>query len=200
MRKSTSGFEELQRRGFQSLMLSSRIKTLEKRGQLPVILDVPVATALLGRFEDFVPNALVIRLGSVAHAFAIFYCFENMARALVSERLEETKGAGWWNVTATVPNAVKARVKSLRDKADENKWHDVEANSDMDYTLFSDLIAIIDANWLDFKELFPDQLWIKTRLGELEMSRNAIMHGRMLPPSEIARIEQYFDDWIDQVG
>ena len=24
--------------------------------------------------------------------------------------------------------------------------------------------------------------------------------GRMLAPNEIARLEQYFDDWIDQVG
>lgn len=194
------GYRELQRRGFQSLMLNSRIKSLESTGDLIAAVDVPIATELLGSFEDFVPNALVVRLAIVAHAFALFYCFENMARDLVKERLEETKGSDWWNVIAVVPNSVKTRVKGLRDKADENKWHDVEANSDMDFTLFGDLVAIIDANWGDFKDLFPDQLWIKSRLSELEMSRNAIMHGRMLPPSEIARIEQYFDDWLAQVG
>jgi hypothetical protein len=161
---------------------------------------MPIATELLGHFEDFVPSILVGRLASAVHAFALFYCFENMARQLVTERLTETKGQGWWSVTAVVSSAVKARVKSQMDSAAKNKWHDVRAESEIEFTLFGDLYSIIDQNWTDFKDLFPDLGWVKTRMDELERSRNAIMHGRTLPPSEIARLEQYFDDWIDQVG
>lgn len=193
-------FFELQRRGFESLMLNSRVASLETSGALMRRVEVPIATELLGQFEDFVPNSLKVRLETSAIAFALFFSFENMARQLVSERLAETRGVGWWTITGVVPNAVKTRVKSQMDAAGKKKWHDVTAALEIDFTLFGDLYAIIDQNWADFKDLFLDLGWVKTRMDELEMSRNAVMHGRTLPPSEIARIQQYFDDWIDQVG
>jgi hypothetical protein len=189
--------DELERRAFQSLMLSSRVRTMETRGQLVADVDIPMNTLLLSEFEVFVPGKVLRRLETVSKAFAIFYCFENMARDLVKLRLEETKGAKWWD---SVPGNVQKRVESLKDLAKKNQWHEVQADSDMDYVMFGDLFSIINANWADFKDLFPDMAWVQSRLTDMEKSRNAIMHGRMLAPTEIARLEQYFDDWIDQVG
>jgi len=151
----------------------------------------------LGAFEGLVPNLIIKRLAVVAKAFAVFYCFENMARTFVIQRLQESKGAKWWG---SVPIKVQRRVEEQKEQAKKNEWHEVQADSDMDYTLFGDLFSIINANWADFKDWFPDVAWVQTRLGELEKSRNAIMHGRMLAPNEIDRLDQYFDDWIDQVG
>jgi hypothetical protein len=170
---------------------------MELTGQLVADVAAPVATELLGDFEPSVPAKFIRRLETVAKAFALFYCFENMARDLVARRLQEIKGAAWWDA---VPEKVRTRVLNQKEAAKKNAWHEVQADSDMDYTLFGDLYAIIDTNWADFKDLFPDLTWIKTRLEELEKSRNAIMHGRMLAPTEIVRLRQYFDDWVDQVG
>jgi hypothetical protein len=193
----SDSLDELERRAFQSLMLTARIRALEARGQLMADVDIPIATQLLGLFEEFVPGRILRRLETVSKAFAIFYCFENMARDLVVERLTETKGVSWWD---SVPERVQKRVEAQKEQAKRNQWHEVQADSDMDYTLFGDLFSIIDSNWLDFKDLFPDLGWVTTRLDELEKSRNAITHGRMLAPNEVVRLEQYFDDWIDQVG
>lgn len=192
-----NAIDELERRAFQSLMLTSRIRTLEIRNQLVTDVDIPMATALLGTFEPSVPARVIRRLETVSKAFAIFYCFENMARDLVIQRLRETKGDKWWE---SVPARIRTRVETQKEAAKKNEWHEVQADSDMDYTLFGDLYSIIDSNWPDFHDLFPDQAWVKTRLDELEKSRNAITHGRMLAPNEVVRLEQYFDDWIDQVG
>jgi hypothetical protein len=194
---SHRALDELERRTFQSLMLTTRVRTMEARGQLVAEVDIPMATQLLGKFEVFVPGSILRRLETVSKAFAIFYCFENMARTLVMQRLIETKESIWWD---SVPLNVQRRVSGQKDHAKKNQWHEVQADSDMDYTLFSDLFSIISSNWEEFKDLFPDVAWVKTRLEELEKSRNAIMHGRMLAPTEIVRLEQYFDDWIDQVG
>lgn len=189
--------DELERRAFQSLMLTSRVRTMETHGQLSADVDVPMATELLGQFEPLVPSKIIRRLETVSKAFAVFYCFENMARTFVIQRLRESKGATWWDC---IPQNVQKRVEAQKELAKRNQWHEVQADSDMDYTLFGDLFSIINTNWNDFKDWFPDVAWVQTRLGELEKSRNAIMHGRMLAPNEIGRLEQYFDDWIDQVG
>lgn len=189
--------DELERRAFQSLMLTSRVQRMEARGQLVAEVDIPMNTQLLGEFEVFVPGRILRRLETVSKAFAVFYCFENLARDLVRERLEETKGAKWWD---SVPQNVQKRVESLKEQAKKNQWHEVQADSDMDYVMFGDLFSIINANWADFKDLFPDMAWVQSRLTDMEKSRNAIMHGRMLAPNEIVRLNQYFDDWIDQVG
>ena len=197
MMSDNKTLDGLERRAFQSLILTSRVQTMEARGELVAEVDIPMGTQLLGKFEVFIPGKILRRLETVSKAFAIFYCFENMARNLVMQRLQETKGTNWWS---SVPQNVRKRVEGQQEQANKNQWHEVQADSDMDYTLFSDLFSIINANWEDFKDLFPDLGWAKTRLDELEKSRNAIMHGRMLAPNEVVRLEQYFDDWIDQVG
>lgn len=189
--------DALERRAFQCLMLTSRIRTMEAHGQLVARVDVPMATELLGQFEPSVPNRIIRRLETVSTAFAVFYCFENMARDFVMRRLQETKGAKWWD---SVPQKVQQRVTNLKEQAKQNQWHEVQADTDMDYIMFGDLFSIINANWEDFKDLFPDMAWVQSRMTDMEKSRNAIMHGRMLAPNEIVRLEQYFDDWIDQVG
>jgi hypothetical protein len=194
---STNNMQALERRAFQSLMLTSRVKTLEASGLLMVRVAEPIATQLLAELENFVPSRIISRLAVVARAFATFYCFENMARDFVMARLSEIKGGGWWQ---SIPANIQKRVEDQKKLAEKNQWHEVQADSDMDYIMFGDLASIIIANWNDFEGFFPDQHWVKSRLDDLEKSRNAVMHGRMLAPNEIERLKQYFDDWIDQVG
>ncbi len=91
-------------------------------------------------------------------------------------------------------------VAGHNEEARRDAWHEVQADSYMDYIHFGDSFGIINANWEDFKDLFPDQNWVKTRLDEPAKSRYAIMPGRILAPNEITPLEQYFNDWIKQVG
>jgi hypothetical protein len=70
----------------------------------------------------------------------------------------------------------------------------------VNYTDFGDLALILQQNWADFADLFPDQNWITARLRELEQSRNVIAHNNVLEDREIDRIRMYLADWIRQVG
>lgn len=131
-------------------------------------------------------------------AYLAFFCFENAVRELISERLSETHGSDWWETC--VPKAIKERVQSRQEKEGKNRWHVRRGESEVYYTDFGDLKLIIQKQWEDFTDLFPDQNWIVQKLDELEASRNVIAHSNVLDKREIQRIRLYLEDWVQQVG
>lgn len=147
--------------------------------------------------EDF---SEAIRRGAMAAlpAYLASFCVENSARELVAERLAENHGAEWWE--ACVPSAIRIRVESRRQKEGVDRWHAARGASEIHYVDFGDLKDIIQANWVDFSDLFPDQNWVVGRLGELEASRNIIAHSNILEERELIRLRLYLQDWTRQVG
>ncbi len=55
-------------------------------------------------------------------------------------------------------------------------------------------------NWPVFKDYFPDQAWVSSRIKESERSRNVIAHTNDLASEEGARLEMHLRDWINQIG
>lgn len=131
-------------------------------------------------------------------AFLAFFCLENAARELINERMTQQHGTDWW-VTCTSA-ALRQKVETRRSKEGENRWHTRRGAHEVNYTDFGDLAALIQQNWEDFSDLFPDQNWISGRLRELEQSRNIIAHNNVLDDREIERIRMYLADWLRQVG
>lgn len=134
----------------------------------------------------------------MASVFTAFFCLENSARDLITERLTARKGVDWWNVA--VPAKIQAAVEKLKEKEDKNRYHSPRSSELIGYTMFGNLAQIIIANWDEFSDLIPDQAWITSRFNDLEMSRNIIMHTGTLPQIEVERIESILRDWIRQIG
>jgi hypothetical protein len=137
----------------------------------------------------------------VAKSFPVymsFFCLENSVREVVTERLAENHGADWW--TSCVSSPIQKKVESRKDKEGANRWHIKRGASPIHYTDFGDLSSIIINNWEEFEDLFPSQDWIKSRLDELEASRNVIAHSNTLDQKEMNRVEMYLQDWLSQVG
>jgi Swt1-like HEPN len=147
--------------------------------------------------EDF---SAAIRLQAVkmAAVYQAFFCFENSVRELVEERLKEQMGTDWWQKGTTVP--IRNRVDGRKTKERSNRWHGPRGEREIDYADFGDLALIITNNWDMFEDLFPDQDWVRTRLSDLEMSRNVMAHNGVLTGREITRITLYLKDWVMQVG
>jgi hypothetical protein len=184
-------------RAFKGLMLDSEIAAREEAGEL-LRSGVPHGKqALLGQYEEFFDRSMQDRAEKMAYVYGLFYCFENLVRELVAQRLEERKGPNWW--TECVPESVRRRVEQKRGDTEKNKWHQAVYQRDIDLTLFGDLAATIIKEWQEFDDLFPSQAWVKQRLDELERSRNVIAHANLLPEPEIDRIERYLEDWLRQV-
>lgn len=147
--------------------------------------------------DDF-PMDLRMDAVKTSHVYIAFFCFENSVRKLVSERMLERKGAKWWENCVSVK--IKDRVKDRMDKDKKNKWHAPRATNEISYCDFGDLNDLILNNWSEFEDLFPTQDWIKTRLGDLEPSRNALAHSNVVSDHDIDRIDMFLRDWVLQVG
>lgn len=95
---------------------------------------------------------------------------------------------------------IKKASTDLKEKEEKNKYHTPRASAMIGYTTFANLSQLIINNWQDFSDLFPDQHWVSSRLNDLELSRNIIMHTGLLPELEVGRIESIARDWTRQVG
>lgn len=131
-------------------------------------------------------------------AYLAFFCLENAVRELLNDRLTELYGGDWWNEKAS--NALQKKVTDRKEKEGANRWHIERGEHPIYYTDFGDLRTLFQNNWPDFEDLFPDQNWVLSRIGELELSRNVIAHSNSLDDREMARIRLYLQDWIQQVG
>lgn len=47
--------------------------------------------------------------------------------------------------------------------------------------MLGNLGQIVIANWDDFSDIIPNQAWLMSRMDDLEMSRNIIMHLQERP-------------------
>lgn len=182
---------------FKGLAVEQLLARLEGDGLAVRAENDPGAVQRVMPLEDF---SAEVRQGAMRAlpAFLAFFCLENAVRELVRERLTQLHGADWWN--AQVSSAVRQKVESRREKEGENRWHTRRGAHELNYTDFGDLAVILQQNWADFADLFPDQNWITARLRELEQSRNVIAHNNVLDDREIDRIRMYLADWIRQVG
>jgi hypothetical protein len=141
-----------------------------------------------------------IRAGAMSAlpAYLAFFCLENALRELIHERLTENYGAEWWDARSSAK--LKEKVEDRRDKEGANRWHIARGEHAIYYTDFGDLKSLLQSNWTDFEDLFPDQNWVLSRITELEASRNVIAHSNTLDDRELSRIRLYLQDWIKQVG
>jgi len=182
---------------FKGLSVESKLDELEIEGVSVRAASDPGALQRVMALEDFSPTIRQSAMSTLP-AYLAFFCLENAIRELVTERLLEVHGNKWWQTC--VPSKLQKKVEERRDKEGANRWHIHRGANEIFYTDFGDLFTIVQNNWTDFEDLFPDQHWIANRLNDLEASRNVIAHMNTLDAREVARIKMYLEDWTKQVG
>lgn len=144
------------------------------------------------------PSRLLNAAGRMASVFVLFFCIENSARELITQRLAERYGSSWWD--QKVPQRIREVVEKLRASESVHRYHTARSSEMIGYTMFGQLEQIIVSNWDDFKDIFNQQSWISSRFSDLEKSRNIIMHTGVLAEYEIERVEMIVRDWVRQTG
>jgi hypothetical protein len=147
--------------------------------------------------DPFLPKKLINDAVQMAKIYPILYLFENSVRNLIQIVLQQKYGSNWWD--SKVPNGVKQDVEKRLLKEEANRWHGKRGAHKIFYTNIGDLNSIISTNWDDFKDIFPNQAWIKSRIDEIELSRNIIAHNNPLSDRDIKRLKLYFGDWVKQI-
>lgn len=158
----------------------------------------PPTTPALPKDVPFFGEAEVMLSKQMAEIYVQIHCIENSARALIRHRLEAVHGENWWDLAAS--KEMKRKVMDRLALEKKNRWHQPRGGHPLQYSDFGDLKDLICNAWVNFKDIFPDQHWIASRLSDLEKSRNVIAHNNVLGDAEIRRIRLYFDDWCKQVG
>jgi len=187
------GKEELDElRKLKEIRVVSLVKKQPKvtKKVIPETVTIKIGEELIDQFS--LPKKLAKEARKMAEVYPRLYVVENSLRHLIVHTLRKKHGDTWWN--CRVPTAVKRSVESRKRQEGKNRWHTRRGGHNIFYTDFGDLGSIIINNWEDFKEIFPSQRWIQTRIDEIELSRNIIAHNNPLPKREIKRLELYFED------
>jgi hypothetical protein len=182
---------------FNGLAAESRMNALEEDGLAVRAATHPGALQRVIPLDEFSASIRSSAMKALP-AYLAFFCLENSARELVSDRLAENHGSSWWDTQ--VSNPIRDKVASRREQEGVKRWHIRRGEHEIYYTDFGDLRNIIQNNWPDFEDLFPDQNWVTSRLDEMESSRNVIAHSNVLDDRELSRIALYLQDWTRQVG
>ena len=192
-----SAADDLQNLVFRGLLLQSTFEELEAIGVRTGTGQRENQEEGAISLEDFSASIRIQAL-KMSAVYQAFFCFENSVRELVEDRLSESLGKDWWVLATSVE--LRRKVEDRKGKEIANRWHGPRAESLIAYADFGDLSRIITNRWSLFEDLFPDQDWVRTRLSDLELSRNVIAHNGVLSGREITRITLYLKDWVMQVG
>jgi hypothetical protein len=177
--------------GIHNLMLESELQKLEESGvqiehaktiQKAEVVDVEL-------FE----NDILQEARKMADFYAIYYALENSIRRLISERLAEKHGPGWWktHVPGGLQNEVEKKQKEERDTT-----MSIRSDDPLSYTNFGELISIFDANWIDFSDTLRSQKAMQQILSQFNKIRNVVAHSCALNQDEITRFKLLVKDWF----
>lgn len=168
------------------------VKDLQTAG----LLRTPLYTETERREHSlFVATPEKIRSGSLQMQkyFRLLYVFENLVREFIDTTFKDTgDGDNWFDGRATT--GMKKKVEDRKKSEEKNLWHVGRNEHALFYLDFSDLGLLIINHWPVFKDFFPDQAWVSSRITESERTRNVIAHTNDLPAEEGARLEMHLRD------
>lgn len=148
--------------------------------------------------DPYLPRAMIEEARKMATVYPVVYVFENSVRSLILNVMGTKYGDGWFE--SKVSGRVQKTVKERMDNEDRNRWHGKRRNHPIFYTDIEDLKSLIDINWVDFADIFPNQVWVKGKIDEIEMSRNTIAHNNPLEERDITRLKITLEDWVRQIS
>lgn len=182
---------------FNGLLLYDSLTILEKQQGISVSKAGDMAQVSRVVEADFSP-VVWNNANNMSSVYQAIFCIENTLRNFIVERMSERHGLSWWE--ERVPSNIKKAVERLKKDEMKNKFFSSRSDSEIGYTMLSNLGQIIINDWEDFSDIIPSQAWLTSRMDDLEMARNIVMHTGVLPQIEIDRITSIVRDLLRQIG
>lgn len=183
--------------GMSGLLICEDLKTVEKQfdvdlGHTPKLAQETVLK-YYPQFEQEVRN----EAAKMAQHYELFYCLEKSIRKLISETLEETEGANWWNTK--VNSDIQRYVADLQ-KGELDNGITPRSDKAIDYSTFGHLSVIITSNWSLFATIFKSQRAVQKVMASLNLLRGPIAHCSPLSDDEVDRLDLTVRDWFRMMG
>lgn len=193
LRDNLEQLEELREIGAPSSITQTRV-IKEIRESPPITVDEKMIKTFL------LPSNLAVQAKKMSSIYPYFYVFENLLRYVIISVLKKKHGKNWWNVSI-INKDMRAQVEDRKKAEGKYRWVGKSRGShEIFYTDLGDLGLIINSNYDDFKEFFPSLTWVKSRVDDVEKSRNILAHNNPLPNNEMKRIRIYLQDLLNQLS
>jgi hypothetical protein len=179
------------------MLITDELKNIEKSfnvelGHAPSAIKEN-ALEYYPQFEKDVRN----QASAMAQYYELFYCLEQSIRKLISETMEESAGADWWD--EKVPQQIRENVRRLiKDEVDNAITQRSERA--IDYTTFGELGVIISSNWQFFEPVLSSQLAVQRIIKSLNLLRGPIAHCCPMSEDEVDRLGLAVKDWFRLIG
>ena len=191
LRDCPEQLEELNRIVTPSSVVQTKV-VKEIRESVPITVDEKIVDTFL------LPSNLTAHAKKMSNVYPFFYVFENLLRYVIMSVLEKKYGKDWWT-TVTISRDIRDEVERRKKAEGRDRWVGKRGSHEIFYTDLGDLGLSINSNYGDFKDIFPNLTWIKSRVDDLEKSRNVLAHNNLLPNNEMKRIKIYLKDLQNQL-
>lgn len=146
------------------------------------------------------PADIIDKGNEMTNSYLNLYLLENFLRIFIEYMAINRFGKDFWD-NLIIRKEVKRNVSERLQKEKKNKWLSLRGKSKIFYTGFDDLRKIIISNWeILFKDFFPKETWITSRLEDLYELRNRIAHNSYLDKNDQNTIETYANHIYKQLG
>ena len=147
---------------------------------------------------ELLPEDIRTKGYQMAEAYTYLYSVENSLRLFIEKVAKEKYGDSYFS-QLTIPRNLQRTIAERQKNDDANKWLSVRG-TELFYLDFKDLGAVIDNNWDIFKDYFPSQSFILSKLNDMAECRNKIAHNSYVDDIERNLMKTYYNVILRQIS
>lgn len=147
---------------------------------------------------ELLPEDIRTKGYQMAEAYTYLYSVENSLRLFIEKVAKEKYGDSYFS-QLTIPRNLQRTIAERQKNDDANKWLSIRG-TELFYLDFKDLGAVIDNNWDIFKDYFPSQSFILSKLNDMAECRNKIAHNSYVDDIERNLMKTYYNVILKQVS
>lgn len=147
---------------------------------------------------ELLPEDIRTKGYQMAEAYTYLYSVENSLRLFI-EKVAKEKYEDSYFSQLTIPRNLQRTIAERQKNDDANKWLSVRG-TELFYLDFKDLGAVIDNNWDIFKDYFPSQPFILSKLNDMAECRNKIAHNSYVDDIERNLMKTYYNVILRQIS
>ena len=141
--------------------------------------------------KELLPDDIRKKGYEMAEIYTYLYAIENSLRLFI-----EKIGGGNLYLSSGLQRIVEER----KNNESRNLWLSVRGDLDLFYLDFKDLKTVITANWDLFKECFPSQEFITSKIADIAECRNKVAHNSYIDKDERNLMKTYYTVVLGQIS
>lgn len=154
----------------------------------------------IGVTERFrLPDDILNKGKEMAEVYLYLYAIENYIRLFIEKVGIDTYGQDYFS-NFTVPKSIRESINGRKRTEEKIRWVRIRGDSELFYLDFIELNTLIQNNWEVFKNYFPDQAWISSKLQELYRIRILVAHNSYVGEHERDILRVNFRSIVNQLN